>query len=186
MRSKHFNLLAYLGFLASLIYGFYSIIKAFDFVKEAYIYTGSLALIFLNLSLFFSLFRFKKTKTYPKILGIFSAFWAILHFLNYFIFDRNAQILRLFDDISHRLLEASGFFAFLILFFMFLSSFKIFKKLSKIRKLGYLCLVLASYHYFLSPKVPMFWEWSALIIALFYFILRYTRLKPNNLTLIKT
>ncbi|EJQ1519350.1 sulfite oxidase heme-binding subunit YedZ, partial [Campylobacter jejuni] len=52
---------------------------------------------------------------------------------------------------------------------------KIFKKLSKIRKLGYLCLVLASYHYFLTPKIPMFWEWSALIIALFYFIVRYTK-----------
>ncbi|EAK3126523.1 sulfite oxidase heme-binding subunit YedZ, partial [Campylobacter jejuni] len=66
----------------------------------------------------------------------------------------------------------------------------IFKKLSKIRKLGYLCLVLASYHYFLTPKIPMFWEWSALIIALFYFIVRYTKtlkkLKSNNLTFIKT
>ncbi|EOI5175334.1 sulfite oxidase heme-binding subunit YedZ, partial [Campylobacter jejuni] len=122
--------------------------------------------------------------------GIFATFWAILHFLNYFIFDRNAQILKLFDDISHRLLEVSGFIAFLIIFLMLLSSFKIFKKLSKIRKLGYLSLVLASYHYFLTPKVPMFWEWSALIVALFYFIVRYTKtlkkLKSNNLTFIKT
>ncbi|HFN7028055.1 TPA: sulfite oxidase heme-binding subunit YedZ, partial [Campylobacter jejuni] len=35
--------------------------------------------------------------------------------------------------------------------------------------------ILASYHYFLTPKIPMFWEWSALIIALFYFIVRYTK-----------
>ncbi|EJS9731943.1 sulfite oxidase heme-binding subunit YedZ, partial [Campylobacter jejuni] len=53
-----------------------------------------------------------------------------------------------------------------------------------------LCLFLASYHYFLTPKIPMFWEWSALIIALFYFIVRYTKtlkkLKSNNLTFIKT
>lgn len=152
MQTKYFKFLAYFSFIISLIYGFYHIIKAFDFVKEAYIYTGIFALIFLNLSLLFSLLKFKKTKNYPKILGIFAAFWAILHFLNYFIFDRNAQISRLFDDISHRLLEASGFIAFLIIFLMLLSSFKIFKKLSKIRKLGYLCLVLASYHYFLTPK----------------------------------
>ncbi|KJD26087.1 ferric reductase [Campylobacter jejuni subsp. jejuni] len=190
MQTKYFKFLAYFSFIISLIYGFYRIIKAFDFVKEAYIYTGIFALIFLNLSLLFSLLKFKKTKNYPKILGIFAAFWAILHFLNYFIFDRNAQILRLFDDISHRLLEASGFIAFLIIFLMLLSSFKIFKKLSKIRKLGYLSLVLASYHYFLTPKVPMFWEWSTLIVALFYFIVRYTKtlkkLKSNNLTFIKT
>ncbi|EDO9811486.1 sulfite oxidase heme-binding subunit YedZ, partial [Campylobacter coli] len=96
-------------------------------------------------------------------------------FLNYFIFDRNANFLRLFDDISHRLLEASGFFAFIIIFFMFLSSFRFFKRFEKIRKLGYVCLVLASYHYFLSPKVPMFWEWSALMLSLVYFMIRYLK-----------
>ncbi len=175
MHVKYFKLLAFLSFILSIIYGFYHIVKAFDFVKETYIYTGIFALIFLNLSLFFSLFKFKKTKTYPKILGIFAAFWALLHFLNYFVFDRNAKILRLIDDISQRLLEASGFIAFVIISFMFLSSFKIFKKLEKIRKLGYFCLVLASYHYFLSPKVPKFWEWSALIVSLFYFTLRYIK-----------
>ncbi|MBM0636822.1 sulfite oxidase heme-binding subunit YedZ [Campylobacter sp. VicNov18] len=190
MPIKYFTLMALFSFFASLIYGFYHMIKAFDFVKEAYIYTGIFALFFLNLSIFFSLFQFKKTKTYPKLLGIFAAFWTFLHFLNYFIFDRNAQILRLFDDISHRLLEASGFAAFIIIFFMFLSSFTWLKKIEKIRKLGYLCLVLASYHYFLSPKVPMFWEWSALIVALFYFILHYIKIlkssKANNPTFIKT
>ncbi|EAJ3392544.1 sulfite oxidase heme-binding subunit YedZ [Campylobacter coli] len=175
MRTKYFKFLAYFAFLASLIYGFYHILKAFDFVKEAYIYTGVFALFFLNLSLLFSLCKFKKTKSYPKLLGIFAAFWAFLHFLNYFIFDRNSNFLRLFDDISHRLLEASGFFAFIIIFFMFLSSFRFFKRIEKIRKLGYVCLVLASYHYFLSPKVPMFWEWSALMLSLVYFMIRYLK-----------
>ncbi|EDH7393334.1 sulfite oxidase heme-binding subunit YedZ, partial [Campylobacter coli] len=43
------------------------------------------------------------------------------------------------------------------------------------RKLGYLCLVLASYHYFLTPKIPMFWEWSALMLSLVYFMIRYLK-----------
>ncbi|EAM0198290.1 sulfite oxidase heme-binding subunit YedZ, partial [Campylobacter coli] len=43
MRTKYFKFLAYFAFLASLIYGFYHILKAFDFVKEAYIYTGVFA-----------------------------------------------------------------------------------------------------------------------------------------------
>lgn len=47
MRTKYFKFLAYFAFLASLIYGFYHILKAFDFVKEAYIYTGVFALFFL-------------------------------------------------------------------------------------------------------------------------------------------
>ncbi|EAL2335802.1 hypothetical protein FDN75_04575 [Campylobacter jejuni] len=74
MQTKYFKFLAYFSFIISLIYGFYHIIKAFDFVKEAYIYTGIFALIFLNLSLLFSLLKFKKTRNYPKILGIFAAF----------------------------------------------------------------------------------------------------------------
>ncbi|EAH6350675.1 sulfite oxidase heme-binding subunit YedZ, partial [Campylobacter jejuni] len=51
MQTKYFKFLAYFSFIISLIYGFYHIIKAFDFIKEAYIYTGIFALIFLNLSL---------------------------------------------------------------------------------------------------------------------------------------
>ncbi len=48
MRTKYFKFLAYFAFLASLIYGFYHILKAFDFVKEAYIYTGVFALFFFK------------------------------------------------------------------------------------------------------------------------------------------
>ncbi|EAL0933518.1 sulfite oxidase heme-binding subunit YedZ, partial [Campylobacter coli] len=29
--------------------------------------------------------------------------------------------------------------------------------------------------YFLSPKVPMFWEWSALMLSLVYFMIRYLK-----------
>ncbi|MGH2327159.1 sulfite oxidase heme-binding subunit YedZ [Campylobacter taeniopygiae] len=172
---KYFNFFVFVFFLVSLIYSFYNIIKSFDFVKEIYFNTGVFALIFLNLSLFFSLFKFKSTKNYPKILGFFATFWSVIHFLNYFIFDRNAQISRLLNDILFHFLETTGFIAFVIICLMFLSSFNYFKKIRKIRKLGYLCLVIASYHYFLSPKIPMFWEWSALIIAMIYFILRYVK-----------
>ena len=137
-------------------------------------------MVFLNLHKENKRLKFKKNKSYPKLLGIFAAFWAFLHFLNYFIFDRNANFLRLFDDISHRLLEASGFFAFIIIFLIFsilLKNLKELKNIKKmmIRKLGYVCLVLASYHYFLSPKVPMFWEWSALMLSLVYFMIRYLK-----------
>ncbi|MBK1992187.1 sulfite oxidase heme-binding subunit YedZ [Campylobacter sp. 2018MI35] len=176
-----YNFIIYTLFSISVIYGFYNILNSFDFVKETYFYTGIFSLIFLNLSLLFSLIRLKNTKDYPKLFGFFSVFWAIVHFLNYFIFDRNMQFLRLFDDISKRLLEASGFIAFVLLVLMFLSSFSFLKKIEKIRKLSYLCFLLASYHYFLSPKVPMFWEWSALIIALIYFILSFKRLLTNKL-----
>lgn len=175
-----YNFVVYIFFSISIIYGFYNILNSFDFVKEAYFYTGIFSLIFLNLSLLFSLVKLKNTKDYPKLFGFFSVFWAILHFLNYFIFDRNMQISRLFGDISKRLLESSGFIAFILLILMLLSSFRFFKKIEKIRKLSYLCFLLASYHYFLSPKIPMFWEWSALIVALIYFILAYKRLIIKN------
>lgn len=162
------NNLAFLSFILSLIYSVYKVLSSFDFVEEIYIYTGAFALIFLNLSLFFSLFKFTKTKKYPKLFGFFAVFFSLIHFLNYFIFDRNLNLLRVINDVSSRLFESSGFVAFVLLLLMFVSSFKSFKSLSFIRKFAYLCLLIASYHFFLSAKSPNVLEYLALTFALLW------------------
>ncbi|EAI4457269.1 sulfite oxidase heme-binding subunit YedZ [Campylobacter upsaliensis] len=180
LKAKFYKNLAFFAFILSLIFTTYAAVYnvffvGFDLIKELYFYTGIFALVFLHLSIIFSLFKFKPTKTYPKLLGLFGGIWVFLHFIVYFVFSKNLSLLKLYDDISKRLFEGSGFVAFVIIFLMFLSSFKTFKKLENVRKLGYLCIVIASYHYFLSAKVPQFFEYLALSLALFYFTLRYTK-----------
>ncbi|MCX2683257.1 sulfite oxidase heme-binding subunit YedZ [Campylobacter sp. MIT 21-1685] len=168
MLKNPYDDIAYCLFYLSLIYSLYCVFQAFDFVKEASLYTGIFSLLFLNLSLFFSLWSCKWSKNYPKILGFCAFFWSILHFANYFVFTQNISFLRLTQSISTRTFEASGFIAFIIMTILFISSFKTFRKIEKIRKLSYLSLFLGSYHYFLSAKVPMFWQWSAIIVAIGY------------------
>ncbi|MCH5336387.1 MAG: sulfite oxidase heme-binding subunit YedZ [Campylobacter sp.] len=171
--------LAFFVFILSFVYSIYHIIDnvlyGLDLIKELYFYSGIFGLLFLFLSLFFALFKSKYTKNYPRILGIFCGIWIFIHFFVYFVLSKNFNVFKLLQDITQRVFEASGFIAFVLIFLMFLSSFKKFKKLSKIRKLGYLCLLLASYHYFLSAKVPMFWEYLVLILAIFFFVFRYTK-----------
>ncbi|EAJ2283078.1 sulfite oxidase heme-binding subunit YedZ [Campylobacter upsaliensis] len=180
LKAKFYKNLAFFAFILSLIFTAYAatynvFFVGFDLIKELYFYTGIFALLFLHLSLIFSLIKLKPTKTYPKLLGLFGGIWVFLHFLVYFVFSKNLSLIKLYEDISKRLFEGSGFVAFVIISLMFLSSFKRFKKLEDIRKLGYLCVVIASYHYFLSAKVPQFFEYLALSLSLFYFTLRYTK-----------
>ena len=183
LKAKFYKNLAFCAFIFSFIFSasfiIYNIFFGFDLILELYFYTGIFALLFLHLSIIFSLFKFKYTKTYPKLLGLFGGIWLFLHFLVYFVFSKNLSVVKLYEDISTRVFEGSGFVAFIIIFLMFLSSFKRFKKLEKVRKLGYLCLVIASYHYFLSAKVPQIFEYLALGLSLFYFILRYTKFRRS-------
>lgn len=179
---KHNNALVKLAFFVSILsfaYSIYHIIDnvlyGLDLVKELYFYSGIFSLLFLILSLFFSLFKFKYTKTYPKIFGISCGIWTFIHFFVYFVFSKNLNVFQFLEDITQRMFETSGFIAFILIFLMFLSAFDFLKKLSKIRKLGYLCLLLASYHYFLSAKVPSFFEYLALSVAILFFILRYIK-----------
>ncbi len=177
-KASFFEKLAFLSFVLSLAYASFRVIDnvlfGLDLIKELYFYSGIFALFYLFLSLFFALFKFKFTRTLPKILGIFCGIWAILHFFVYFVLSKNFYLYKVLEDLK-RVFEASGFAAFVLIFLMLLSSFEKFKKLAKIRKLGYLCLLFASYHYFLSPKVPVFWHYFVLSLAGIFFVLRYAK-----------
>ncbi|WP_257928907.1 periplasmic DMSO/TMAO reductase YedYZ, heme-binding membrane subunit [Campylobacter lari] len=172
MNKKVYNIGGFLAFTLSVIFSIYQIMQEFDIVKSLYFYSGIFSLIFFGLSLFFSLLRYKYTKDYPKFLGFYAFFWALIHFLNYFAFGKNLDLILFFKDIFSKNLEFSGFVCFFILSLMFISSFNFFKKLNKIRKLGYFCFLLASWHYFLSAKVPQISHFLTLSLALIFLLIK--------------
>ncbi|EAJ6150220.1 sulfite oxidase heme-binding subunit YedZ [Campylobacter lari] len=165
MSKKVYNISGFLAFALSIIFSIYQILQEFDIVKSVYFYSGIFGLIFFGLSLFFSLLKYKHTKDYPKILGFYAFFWALIHFFNYFAFSKNLDLILFFKDTFSKNLELSGFISFFILSLMFINSFKLFKKLSKIRKLGYFCFLLVAWHYFLSAKVPQLPHFLVLSLA---------------------
>ncbi|RKO64562.1 ferric reductase [Campylobacter sp. P255] len=154
MYKKIYNSIGFLAFILSIIYSCYQITQEFDIVKSVYFYSGIFALIFFGCSLFFSLLKYKHSKDYPKFLGFYTFFWTLIHFLNYFVFGKNLNVFIFIKDTFSKILELSGFIGFFIITLMFISSFKPFKKFSKVRKLGYLCFLISTWHYFLSAKVP--------------------------------
>ncbi|MCV3393058.1 sulfite oxidase heme-binding subunit YedZ [Campylobacter sp. IFREMER_LSEM_CL908] len=168
MSKKVYNISGFLAFVLSIVFSVYQIMQEFDIVKSVYFYSGVFGLIFFGLSLFFSLLKYKHTKDYPKFLGFYAFFWALIHFFNYFAFSKNLDLMLFFKDTFSKNLEFSGFISFFILTLMFISSFKLFKKLSKIRKFGYFCFLLVSWHYFLSAKIPQFPHFFTLSLALIF------------------
>ncbi|EAI7247122.1 sulfite oxidase heme-binding subunit YedZ [Campylobacter lari] len=172
MSKKVYNIGGFLVFALSIIFSVYQIMQEFDIVKSVYFYSGIFGLIFFGLSLFFSLLKYKHTKDYPKFLGFYAFFWALIHFFNYFAFGKNLDLILFFKDTFSKNLEFSGFVSFFILTFMFISSFKLFKKISKIRKLGYFCFSLATWHYFLSAKIPQIPHFLALSLALIFLLIK--------------
>lgn len=174
---KFQNILIFVLFILSILYSIYKILAEFDLVKAIYSYTGFFALIFLTACLFFSLFKFKFSKDYPKYLGYFSFIWAFGHFLSYFAFSKNFNLFLLIKDSLTKYLELSGLFTFLLLFVFFISSFKIFNFLSKSRKLAYLCLFTACVHYFLSIKIAQFSHYAFLITSVVFILIKLIQSK---------
>jgi len=170
-----------LSFLINFFYILQNIFYGDDLLVKLYFCTGFCALLFFNLSIFFSLFHFDFSRNYPKFFGLFGAIWLFMHFLFYFIFSKNLSFVKLFNDVSSRVFEGSGFLALIIIFLMTLSSFSFFKSLAKIRKLGFFALLLGSWHYFLSAENPYILEYFFLALASFYCILRYSGLKSRFL-----
>ncbi|MCR6571447.1 sulfite oxidase heme-binding subunit YedZ [Campylobacter insulaenigrae] len=173
MKSKQMNLIIFALFCFSIIFSTYQLLGEFDIVKAVYFYSGLCSLIFFASSLFFSLYKFKITKDYPKFLGFYAFFWALIHFLNYFIFTKNFNIFVFLKDTFSKNLEFSGFLAFLILTLMFISSFKFFRKLSKIRKFGYICFTITAWHYFISAKIPQLPHFLFLTIAIIFLSIKF-------------
>ncbi|KAA6225912.1 MULTISPECIES: sulfite oxidase heme-binding subunit YedZ [unclassified Campylobacter] len=173
------KIILYLIFILSIIYCVFELKQSFDFVKDIYFLSGVFSLIFLFLSLFFAIFRLVKKVNLAKFFGFFSVFYAICHFLNYFVFEKNLSILRVYDDLTLR--QLSGLIALVIMLLMLISSFKFGSKLAILRKLGFVALIMASLHYFLAAKSPNIPQFSVLFLAfLISLVYLIKRLKFKN------
>ncbi|KAA6226449.1 MULTISPECIES: ferric reductase-like transmembrane domain-containing protein [unclassified Campylobacter] len=162
----------------------YNVLFSTDLIIILYKSTGFSSLFFLNLSLICALISSKKIKVnfnisraFVRIFGIYSFVFIFFHFLIYFVLSKNLSFVKFFNDISSKGLEFSGFVAFVMMFLMFLSSFKYFKILQKIQKLGYICLLVSSFHIILANEKIEILEALILILSLFYLYKRYKNLK---------
>jgi sulfoxide reductase heme-binding subunit YedZ len=140
---------------------------------------GYLALVFLIAALGCTPLKILTGWTWPirvrRMLGLFAAFYASLHFLTYVIIDQQFDWRILWEDVTHRKFMIVGFLAFLTLLPLAWTSTDAsvrrlgFKRWKALHRLAYVAGVLAVIHFIwrvkLDAHVPFIW--AAILGALF-------------------
>jgi len=140
---------------------------------------GYLALVFLIAALACTPLKILTGWTWPirvrRMLGLFAAFYASLHFLTYVVIDQQFDWGILWEDVTHRKFMIVGFLAFLTLLPLAWTSTDAsvrrlgFKRWKALHRLAYVAGVLAVIHFIwrvkLDVRVPLIW--AAILGALF-------------------
>ena len=172
------RLLIYLVLIAPLVVLSLQILifeNVVDPIKYIYTVTGATATVILFFSIAISLIRKKiNLVKYRKLIGLFGFFYALLHLLNFVVFDADFDMGFIIEETIDKPFIYLGMIAFSILLFMSLTSTKsLFKKYKKQHQLIYLALILITIHFIMAQK-------SITILQLTYigmiFILAYCKL----------
>lgn len=146
-----------------------------DPIKYIYTVTGAIAIVLLFFTTTISLIR-KKVNLIPyrKMIGLFSFYYAFLHFMNFIILDMELDFDFAFEETLDKPFIYLGMIAFLILIFMAITSFgKLFKLYFRYHKVIYIALTLTTIHFIMAQKalsIPqMGYVVIILIIAYFKF-----------------
>ena len=140
---------------------------------------GYLALVFLIAALACTPLKILTGWTWPirvrRMLGLFAAFYASLHFLTYVVIDQQFDWRILWEDVTHRKFMIVGFLAFLTLLPLAWTSTDAsvrrlgFKRWKALHRLSYVAGVLAVIHFIwrvkLDVRVPLIW--AAILGVLF-------------------
>lgn len=158
----------YLLLTAPLLYLFYRLFATGveDPVKSIYTVTGATALTLLYAVTAISLVRKKiNLLRYRRAVGLFAFFYALLHMLNFFVFDMELDLSAALKETLDKPFIYLGMGAFLILLFMAVTSVpRLFAKYHRYHKLLYLAMVLATVHFVMAQKALAYWQWGVLAV----------------------
>ena len=123
-------------------------------VKYIYTFTGTIATIILFFSILISLIKNKiNLIKHRKTIGLFGFFYALLHLMNFVIFDAQFDLLFIYEETIDKPFIYLGMIAIFILLFMTITSTKkLYKQYNKYHKLVYLSLVLITIHFIMAQK----------------------------------
>ena len=154
-------------FVSPFLYMLYGLQSAIDPIKFIYTCTGISAILMLILTLSISpLKRVKNFMRYRRFVGLFTFFYAFLHFLNFFILDAELNPLFVVKETIDKPFVYLGVISFVILLFMSITSTKkLFKKYNKWHKLVYIVLILVTIHASMAQKVLSRYEYFYIVMA---------------------
>ncbi len=166
--------------LTPLCYLLWSVRSANDPIKYIYTFTGTSAITILMLSLAVSpLKKVVNLMRYRKVLGLFAFFYALLHFINFYVLDAQLDFAFVVKETLDKPFVYLGMISFLILLFMALSSTKkLFRKFSSYHKAVYIVLVLVTIHASMAQKVLSSLEYTYIIVT--FMLLGYRVYEKNK------
>lgn len=183
-----FNRLQWITHIGSLIPFLVLIIDAFtknltaNPIQEITQRTGRTAIIWLLLSLSCTplniIFGLKPFLQLRRPLGLYAAFYSLLHFLTFSVLDYNLNLGLISQTISEKPYIILGSIGFLILFALTITSTKksmrkLGKKWNLLHKFVYLAAIVLLFHYMLALK---FVNAFAITVGIITLILLFIRL----------
>lgn len=139
-----------------------------DPIKYIYTVTGATATVILFATISLSLMtKWINLIKYRRMLGLFGFFYALLHFLNFYILDGELDFSFVVKESLDKPFIYLGMIAFFILIFMALTSTKkLFRKYNKYHKLIYLALILVTIHFIMAQKSLSILQFAYVVIIL--------------------
>ena len=149
------KILLNLVFLSPLVYMLYGLQSAVDPIKYIYIHTGSTAIVMLILTLCITpLKKVKNFVKYRRFVGLYTFFYALLHFINFFVLDAELSVAFVIKQTLDKPFIYLGMISFVVLLFMSITSRrKLFKKYHTWHNGVYLVLVIIAIHASMAQKV---------------------------------
>lgn len=162
-----------LGPLAYLLYRLFGT-GVTDPLKYIYTVTGATALTLLYITTSISMVRkIHNFVRYRRMIGLFSFFYALLHMLNFVIFDMELDLANAVSETLDKPFVYLGMIAFFILLFMAVTSLRVFfARFFKYHKVIYIAIILGTVHFAMAQKALSMWQWELLAFLAFFGIVK--------------
>lgn len=125
-----------------------------DPIKYIYTFTGVSSTVILFATITISCIKkWVNFLKYRRMMGLFGFFYALLHFLNFFVLDAELDFSFVLKETLDKPFIYLGIIALFILTLMAITSTKdLFRKYNKYHKFVYLALVLITIHFIMAQK----------------------------------
>lgn len=125
-----------------------------DPIKYIYTLTGVASTVILFFTISISLIKHRiNLMKYRRTFGLFGFFYALLHFLNFYILDAELSLSFVISETLDKPFIYLGMLAFIIVLFMAITSTKaLFRKFNSYHKFVYLALIFITIHFVMAQK----------------------------------
>lgn len=182
MKRLFIHLLLILPLLYLLVQLF--VFEVNDPVKYIYTLSGISATVILFFSITISMIKRRiNLMKYRKDVGLYGFFYALIHMLNFVVFDAQFDIDFIIEETLDKPFVYLGMIAFFILLFMAITSTKnLFRKYNSYHRLVYLALLLITIHFVMAQKSISLdlWCYIVAILVISYYKLLQIIVRNNR------